>query len=149
MDEPVLNTSEIDGEIDWASRSTVLRKLNDMAESSRLRSKKAGKKENAGVVWYLPDEIEDVPQPTPDLIKIIYRHPWFSLLAGGLLFAGLGFTLFMPSYFGEGLYLGLFPRESVVLVSIGLYGFGIAMASVGGALIIWESVVTLVQNRLG
>jgi len=148
LDESVLTTSEIDDQIDWASRSTVLRKLNDMKESGQLQSKKAGNKENAGVVWYLPEEIEDVPQPTPDLIRVVYRHPWFSMLTGGLLFAGLGFALFMPSYFGEGLYLGLFPREPLVLVSIGLYVFGILVASVGGALVIWETVVTLVQNKL-
>jgi len=85
LDESVLTTSEIDEQIDWASRSTVLRKLNDMKKSDQLQSKKAGNKENAGVVWYLPEEIEDVPQPTPDLIRVVYRHPWFSMLTAAPL----------------------------------------------------------------
>ncbi|AXG08239.1 hypothetical protein DU500_17255 (plasmid) [Haloplanus rubicundus] len=120
-----------------------------MTESNELRSKKAGDNENAGMVWYLPDEIEDLPQPTPDPIKLVYRHPWFSLVAGGLLFAGFGFTFFMPGFFGEGLYLGLIPREPIVMVSIVLYAFGIAMVSVGSIVIIGSTVVTVVQNRMG
>lgn len=148
LGEPVLTTSEINNEIDWASRSTVLRKLKEMAESDDLRSKKAGDKSNAGVVWYLPDEIEDIPQPTPDLIRIVYRHPWFSLVVGGLFFTGFGFALFVPGFFGEGLYLGLVSRNSMVLISIGLYAFGIAMASAGSVLIIVEAVVNLLQNRV-
>ena len=149
LDESVLTTAEIDEEIDWASKSTVRRQLKAMTESNELRSKKAGDNENAGVVWYLPDEIEDLPQPTPDPIKLVYRHPWFSLVAGGLLFAGFGFTFFMPGFFGEGLYLGLIPREPIVMVSIVLYAFGIAMVSVGSIVIIGSTVVTVVQNRMG
>lgn len=149
LDESVLTTAEINEEIDWASKSTVRRQLKAMTESNELRSKKAGDNENAGVVWYLPDEIEDLPQPTPDPIKLVYRHPWFSLVAGGLLFAGFGFTFFMPGFFGEVLYLGLIPREPIVMVSIVLYAFGIAMVSVGSIVIIGSTVVTVVQNWMG
>lgn len=148
LDESVLTTAEIDEEIDWASKSTVRRKLKSMTESNELRSKKAGENENAGVVWYLPEKIEELPEPTPDPIKLVYRHPWFSLVAGGLFFAGFGFTFFMPGFFGEGLYLGIVPRGPIVLVSIVLYAFGIAMASVGSIVIIGSTIVTAVQNRI-
>lgn len=147
LDEPVLPTSEINREIDWASRSTVLRKLKKMADSDELRSKKAGDKENAGVVWYLPNQIDEIPQPTPDPIKLIYRHPWFSLLAGGLLFTGLSSTLFLPGFFGEGLYLGLIPRKPIVSVSLVMYLIGIVMASVGSVLIIGKAAVVLARNN--
>jgi hypothetical protein len=119
-----------------------------MTESNELRSKKAGENENAGVVWYLLEKIEELPEPTPDPIKLVYRHPWFSLVAGGLFFAGFGFTFFMPGFFGEGLYLGTVPRGPIVLVSIVLYAFGIAMASVGSIVIIGSTIVTAVQNRI-
>ena len=148
LDESVLTTAEIDDEIDWASRPTVRRQLKAMVESGELRSKKAGKNENAGIVWYLPDDLEEIPQPTPDLIRIIYRHPWFSLVAAGLLFTGLGFTSFMPGFFGDGLYLGIIPREPIVLVSIVLYSFGISMISAGSLLIIGSTAVNIIRNRL-
>ena len=146
--ETVLTTSEINREIDWASRSTVHRQLKQMREENELRSKKAGDNENAGVVWYLPDELEDIPQPTPDPIRIVYQHPWFSLAAAGLVFTGIGFTLFMPGFFGDGLYLGLISRELSVQVSIVLYSFGIAMISVGSLGSIWNGARTIVQNTL-
>jgi hypothetical protein len=146
--ESVLTTSEINREIDFASRSTVLRQLKSMRDSNELRSKKAGDKKNAGVVWYLPDDVTDIPQPTPDIIRLIYQHPWFSLVAAGLLFTGLGFTLFMPGFFGDGLYLGVAPRDAVVLASIALYSFGISMISAGSLLIIGSTILTGLRSGL-
>lgn len=148
LGQKVLTTSEIDEEINWASNSTVRRQLKKMTKSGELRSKKAGENQNAGIVWYLPDEFEKIPQPTPDPIKLVYQHPWFSLVAGGLLFTGIGFTLFMPGFFGDGLYLGLISRELIVLISIALYSFGVSMISAGSILIIGSTVMTAVRNRL-
>lgn len=144
--ETVLTTTEIDEQIDWASRPTVLRKLNAMAESEELGSKKAGENENAGIVWYLPDDLEDIPQPTPDPIKLIYRHPWFSLIAGGFVFIGSGFILFLPGFFGEGLFLGVVDRELLVLVSLILYAIGVLMVSLGSGGVIGNVVMPMIRG---
>lgn len=146
LDESVLSTSDINREIDWASRSTIRRRLVDMRNAGDLRSKKAGDQKNAGEVWYPPDEIEDIPQPTPSLLKVIYQHPWFSLMAGGFFAIGFGFTLFMPGYFGQGLLLGLIDREIIVFVSVLLYGVGVAMVTVAGGTMIGRDVVTIIRD---
>lgn len=136
LGEKVLNTSDFDREIDWAHRSTVRRQLVDMRDSRELQSKKGGDQPNAGEVWYPPDEIKEIPRPTPDPIRLIYRHPWFSLLTTGFFFIGFGFILFLPGFFGEGQYLGIINRDLLVFASLALYAFGIAMSTVGGVVII-------------
>lgn len=145
-EEPVLSTTDIDREIDWASRSTVRRQLVDMRESDELRSKKAGDQKNAGEVWYPSDKISDIPQPTPDPIKLLYRHPWFSLLSAGFFFVGFGFILFMPGYFGEGQYLGILDRDWLVLASFFLYFTGVVMVSIGSGRIIGKSIMSIYRN---
>lgn len=146
LDEPVLSTSDIDREIDWASRSTVRRQLVEMRDANELRSKKAGDQSNAGEVWYVPDNIEDIPQATPNLIKSIYRNLWFSMIAGGLALIGFGFMLFLPGFFGEGQYLGLVSRELLVLVSLVLYIVGVLMTSLGSCGVIARTVVPLIRS---
>lgn len=146
LDEPVLSTSDINREIDWASRSTVRRQLAKMRDANELQSKKAGDQENAGEVWYPPKEIEEIPQPTPNPIRLIYRNPWFSLITVGFVFIGLGFVLFLPGFFGEGLYLGLVNRDLVVLVSLFLYVVGVSMVFVGSGGFIGNMVVPMIRN---
>lgn len=107
----VLNTSDFDEAIDWASRSTVRRELEDMRDSGEIGSKKGGTQPNAGEVWYPAGELEEIPQATPDPIKLTYQHPWFSLLIVGFFFIGFGFILFMPGHFGEGRYFGVLNRN--------------------------------------
>lgn len=146
LDEPVLSTSDINREIDWASRSTVRRQLVEMRDANELRSKKAGDQPNAGEVWYPPDEIEEIPQPTPNIIKLVYRNLWFSLIAGGLVIIGSGFMLFLPGFFGEGRYLGLVNRDLLVLVSLVLYVVGVSMVSVGSGGVVGNVVVPMIRD---
>lgn len=146
LDEPVLSTSDINREIDWASRSTVHRQLVEMRNANELRSKKAGDQSNAGEVWYAPDEIEEIPQPTPDIIKLIYRNIYFSLVTGGLVIIGFGFILFLPGYFGEGQYLGLVNRNLLVLISLVLYVLGILMVSGGSVGVIKNMVAPMIRD---
>ncbi|MFC7045527.1 hypothetical protein ACFQH6_09055 [Halobacteriaceae archaeon GCM10025711] len=146
QEDSVLSTSDINKEIDWASRSTVRRQLMKMRNQGELHSKKAGEQKNAGEVWYPPNEIKDIPRPTPDIIRVIYRNPWISLMAGGLVFIGFGFVLFLPGFFGEGLYFGLFSRKSIVRLSFLLYSFGIAMSSISGIVFIGETILSAFRN---
>lgn len=62
---PMLSTSDFDEAIDWASRSTVRRELEDMRESGTLESKKAGKNPTACEVCYPVGKLEEIPQATP------------------------------------------------------------------------------------
>ena len=140
-EDPVLSTTEIDGDIDWASRSTVHRQLVSMRENGQLKSKKSGTKDNAGVVWYPSDEIEPVPPATPDPIKLIYRYPWFSLLVGGFFLIGFGFIVFIPGYFGEGNYIWNINRDVLVYAGVFLYGFGISIAIISGMIIIAQGII--------
>lgn len=145
--EPVLSTTDFDNAIDWASRSTVRRQLEDMRDANEIKSKKAGDNPKAGEVWYPADEIEDIPPATPDIIKIIYLNPWFSLLAGGFFFIAFGFILFLPGVFGQGQYLGLFNRDLLVYASLFLYSSGVAIVFVSGVVIIVKGVASVVQKQ--
>lgn len=146
-DEPVLNTSDFDEAIDWASRSTVRRELEDMRDSGKLVSKKGGTNPNAGEVWYPVGEVEEIPQATPDPIKLVYQHPWFSLLTVGFFFIGFGFILFMPGYFGEGRYFGVLNRNILVQASLFLYISGVVMVAASTGLIIGKNIEVVIQNR--
>lgn len=146
-EEPVLSTSDFDEAIEWASRSTVRRELEDMRDAGKLESKKGGTNPNAGEVWYPVGELEEIPQATPDPIKLVYQHPWFSLLTAGFFFIGFGFILFLPGFFGEGQYLGLLDRDILVRVSLFLYISGVIMVAVSAGRIIGRSVQTAIQNR--
>ena len=146
QEDSVLSTTEIDRQIDFASRSTVRRQLISMQENGELRSKKAGEAKNAGQVWYPPETIPEIPQPTPDLAKLIYRYPWLSLIVGGLLSIGFGFLFFIPGFFGQGLYLGVLTRDSLVLVSMVLTGVGIVMAYIGGGALMWKHVYSAIRT---
>lgn len=146
-EEPVLSTSDFDEAIDWASRSTVRRELEDMRNSGKLESKKAGTNPNAGEVWYPVGELDEIPQATPDPIKLIYQHPWFSLLTAGFFFIGFGFILFMPGYFGEGQYLGILNRGLLVQTSLFLYIAGIVMVAASTGVIIARNVEAAILNR--
>lgn len=142
LDEPVLSTTDFNREIDWASRSTVHRRLKDMRESGELRSKKGGKHQNAGEVWYPDGEIEDIPPATPDPIRLIYRYPWFSLLTTGFFIIGLGFMLFLPGFFGEGRYLGVIAREWMVRISLIFYFSGVIIVLVASVVIISRQIAS-------
>lgn len=146
LDEPVLSTSDINREIDWASRSTVRRQLVEMRDGNGLRSKKAGDQPNAGEVWYPPNNIKKIPQPTPKIIKIIYKNLWFSLIACGFVLIGLGFMLFLPGFFGEGRYLGIINRDLLVIVSLILYVVGVLIVSVGSGGVIGNVVVPMIRD---
>lgn len=148
LDESVLSTTDIDSQIDWASRSTVRRQLIEMEEDGKLGSKKAGDKDNAGVVWFVPEELPEIPQPTPDVLKLIYRYPWFSMIIGGILSAGIGFLFFVPGYFGEGSYLGIVPREWLLLASLILFVVGVAVSYAGSGLIIGKAGYYIIKRRL-
>lgn len=144
--QPVLSTSEIAQEIDHASRSTVWRKLTEMEENGELRKKKSGQKENAGVVWYPPEDLEEVPQPTPDILALIYTYPWFSLMVGGILSVGFAFLFFVPGFFGEGAYLGLIGRSWLLWTSFGLLVIGIVASYLGAFVIILKYTYSIIQN---
>lgn len=146
LDEPVLSTTEIDSQIDWASRSTVRRQLIEMEEDTALRSKKAGDRDNAGVVWFVPEDMPEIPQPTPDLVKLIYQHPWMAMVVGGILSVGIGFLFFVPGYFGEGRYLGIVAREWLLLVSLILFVSGVAVSYAGSGLLIGKAAYRFIRN---
>ena len=146
-DEPVLSTTDIINEIDHASKSTVRRRLNTMRDNNELRSKKSGEKENDGVVWYPPNELPEIPQPTPKPLVLIYTHPWFSIMVGGLLSAGLGFLFFLPGILGEGSYLGIIDRDWLIGISIILYSVGVSAVYVGGAVIVGKFGYSIFKNR--
>lgn len=147
-DKLVLSTSDINREIDWASRSTVHRRLKQMRKDGKLRSKKAGDKENEGKVWYIPDELNEVPQPTPDKIRLVYRNIWLFLAGTGIVIVAVGFALFLPGIIGEGQYLGLIDRDLLVLVSLIMYFIGVPMVILGGIGVLGKTIRPIVQNRL-
>lgn len=118
-----------------------------MRDSGKLQSKKGGTNPNAGEVWYPVGEIEEIPQATPDPIKLIYQHPWFSLLTAGFFFIGFGFILFMPGFFGEGQYLGILNRGILVQASLILYVSGVVMVAAASGLIIGKGIESAIQAR--
>lgn len=145
-DEPVLSTTDIANKINWASRSTVLRKLGKMREHDQLQSKKAGEKENAGIVWYPPDDLSEVPPPSPELLVFIYTYPWFSIMIGGLISVGFGFLFFMLSL-GEGASLGIIGGNWFLIVSLILLSVGVGAAFIASLVVIWKSAQEILPNR--
>jgi len=146
-DEWVLNTSDFDDNIDWASRSTVRRQLDEMLKSGEIHSKQAGKGENSGLVWYPSDKIREVPQPTPDPIKLIYRNPWFSTFIIGLLIIGFGFILFMPGLINNGPVLGIVNPRAMINAGVVFYVIGVGTALGGAVMFANRQFITAIRNR--
>lgn len=147
LDDPVLSTSEFNNHIDFASRSTIYRKLTEMEKNGTLETKKAGSGDQAGRVWYPPDELPDIPEPTPKLKRITYRNPGLSIMVLGFIAIGIGFLFYVPGQFGEGDYLGLINRDWLVVSSIVTASVGLAMIYLGGGWVIGRNLYSYLASK--